>query len=69
MSPAVLDEARVKALVKEALLEILDERKDLLAGVIEEVIEDIGMLRAIKEGEETPYVPQEAVLEALEEAR
>jgi len=69
MSPAVLDEARVKALVKEALLEILDERKDLLAGVIEEVIEDIGMLRAIKEGEETPDVPQEAVLEALEEAR
>ena len=67
MSTPVLDEARVKALVKEAVLEVLDERRDLLAGVIEEVIEDIGMLRAIEEGESTPEVPKEKVLAALEE--
>jgi len=66
MSSAVLDEARVRALVKEALLEILDERRDLLAGVIEEVIEDLGMLRAIREGECTREVVREDVLPALE---
>jgi len=68
MCATTVDEGRLKELLKEALTEILEERRDLLAGLVEEVIEDIGMLRAIKEGETSPDVSKDKVLDALEGA-
>jgi len=66
MPQTTLDETQIKALFKEALVEVLEERKDLLRELIEEIIEDLGMGMAIREGENTEPASREEVFHALE---
>jgi hypothetical protein len=61
-----LDEERIKELFKQALLEVLHERRDLIYDVFAEVIEDIALAKAINEGESTEPVSREEVFQALE---
>ncbi|MCG2682799.1 MAG: hypothetical protein L6306_04210, partial [Planctomycetales bacterium] len=49
-----------------AFEELLQERKDLLYELMAEIIEDFGLLRAIKEGEDTAAVPREEVFQIIE---
>jgi hypothetical protein len=46
MSAASIEDDRLKALVKRAIIEVFHERKDLLREVLEETIEDIVVARA-----------------------
>jgi len=48
MTQVPMDDARLKALFKTALVEVLEERKDLLRDAIEETLEDIALARAIE---------------------
>jgi len=66
MPQATLDDAQIKALFKEALVELLQERKDLFHELVEDIMEDLGLLRAIKEGEGTPNAPRSEVFQVLE---
>jgi len=66
MSQMVLEESRIKELFKQALLEVLEERGDLFYDLVVEAIEDIAMVRAIREGEETELVGREEVERVLE---
>jgi hypothetical protein len=68
MTTATLDEAKLKELLKSAIVEILEERKDLIRELLEEVIEDIALARAIEEGEHTARVSRDEVFEVLEGA-
>ena len=51
MTEISLDEGRIKELMKQAMLELLKERRDLIYDVFAEVIEDLAFANAIKEGE------------------
>jgi hypothetical protein len=62
MAYKVLDERQIKESVKQALVDLLRERKDLLYDLIAEVVEEYGLARAIKEGEQTPKVSREKTL-------
>lgn len=66
MASVTLDEGELKALIKQAFLELLEERPDLVAGVVAEAVEDMGLLKAIQEGEETEEVSRDEVMKALE---
>lgn len=55
----------LKGLLKESLLEILEERRDLFYDLIAEVFEDMAMVKAIREGEHTPSVPREEIFAIL----
>ena len=66
MAYTTLDETQIKDLFKQAFEELLQERKDLLYELMAEIIEDFGLLRAIKEGEDTAAVPREEVFQILE---
>jgi len=68
MSGSMMDEVRLKQLFKGALVELLAERRDLVADVVEEVIEDVALTKAIREGEHTPVAERADVLRALGEA-
>ena len=59
------DEDRLKDLVKTAFREVLDERRDLLCEVLEEALEDVGLVRAIEEGERSNLVHRVKVFELL----
>jgi hypothetical protein len=59
------DEQHLKELMKTALIEVLSERRDLLSSLIEDVIEDMGLLRAMEGAESTETVSMEAVRHVL----
>jgi hypothetical protein len=61
-----LEEQDVKELLKQAILELLEERQDLFRELLTEAIEDSGLIRAIQEGEATPNVSKGEVLSILE---
>ena len=60
-----LDEGRVKELLKQALIEVLEERRDLIYDVLAEVMEDFALVKAIQEGESTESVTRGEVFETL----
>ena len=62
-----VDESKIKQCFKEALFEVLEERKDVLYELIAEVMEDIALIRAIQEGENTKPVSKQEVLKLLDE--
>ena len=55
----------LKEAVKAALIEVLDERQDLLREALSEALEDIGMLRAIEEGLKSGPAARKEVFAAL----
>lgn len=66
MSTSFNDEEKLKGLFKAAIIEVLEERGDLLRKVFEEALEDIALARAIEEAEESPNVSREEVFAILE---
>jgi len=66
MAEVTLEDERLKRIFKTALLEVLEERKDLLRDVIEETLDDIALARAIEAGQRTEEVSRNEVLSLLE---
>lgn len=60
------NEAQLKEVIKSALVEVLQERQDLLYDAIERALEDIAFARAIEEGDRTDLVERDEVLAILE---
>ena len=60
------DENQFKEVFKQAFAELLQERRDLLYDVFSEVLEDIALVNAIKEGENTGVVGKDEVFQIVE---
>ncbi|HEX8000671.1 MAG TPA: hypothetical protein VF528_19985 [Pyrinomonadaceae bacterium] len=69
MTTPTLDEAKLKDLFKSALIEVLEERRDLIRDVLEEAIEDIALAHAIEEGAGGKRVSRQDVFKVLEGAQ
>jgi len=68
MTEISLNDERIKELMKQAMVEILKERRDLIYDVFAEVIEDLALINAIKEGGPTGSVTKKEVFQILESA-
>ena len=66
MSYTTIDKNQIKNIFKQAILELLEERKDLLYDLFAEILEDFALVNAIKEGESEELVSREEVFEILE---
>jgi hypothetical protein len=66
MLESSLSEAQIKDLMKAAILEIFQERRDLFQDLIAEALEDIALVKAIDEGKDSEPVSREAIFEILE---
>lgn len=55
-----------KKVLKEALAETLHEQRDLLHEIFAEVVEDMALAEAIRQGQETEPVSRQAILQVLE---
>jgi len=66
MIQANIDEDKMKELFKNALVELFDERKDLLRELIADVLEDVALVHAIKEGAGGASVSRKEVFDILE---
>ncbi|MFA4836185.1 MAG: hypothetical protein WC749_08980 [Dehalococcoidia bacterium] len=62
----ILDEARLKEILKEALVELLQERKEVIYDLVIEAVEEIALARAIRDGETSGPVSREEIFGILE---
>jgi hypothetical protein len=60
-----MTEAALARTVKLALVQGLRENRDVFRDLLAEVIEDVALAGAIREGEKTKPVKREAVMQAL----
>ncbi len=60
------DETQLKDALKAALVEVLEERGDLLRDVLAEVLEDLALVQAIQEGEPSEEVSRNEVFDILD---
>ena len=65
MAQQTLADTAFKQLVKNALVEVLEERKDLLRNALEEAMEEIALGRAIREGMKSRNVTRRDVTSIL----
>jgi len=61
------NEAQLKEAIKAALVEVLQERQDLLYDAIERALEEIAFARAIEEGDRTELIERDEVFVILED--
>jgi len=62
-----LTEERLKELLKTAIVELLEERRDLFQELIEDIMEDMVLGEAIEEGRKSEFVSREEVFKLFEE--
>ena len=60
-----ISKAELKKLMKEAVISVLTERKDLLEDAVSEAILDMKFGMAMEEGDTGEYVPESEVLPKL----
>ena len=66
MADINLDESKLKELLKVAIVELMQEQKEALSALLTEVIKEIALEKAIREGENTELVRREAIFEILD---
>jgi len=61
MAEIILDETKLKELLKTAIVEVLQEQKELFSDLLAEALKEIALENAIKEGEKTEPVSPEVI--------
>ena len=62
----IIDDGRLKQLLKEAFTEALEEKKDIFHDLMIEAMEDVALVHAIKEGEGSETIDKREVFSILE---
>jgi hypothetical protein len=55
----------VREMVKEVLLEFLEQRQGVLYDILVEIVEDLALSRAIAEGEDTDLVDRKEIMNII----
>ena len=61
-----ISETKAKELLKEVIIELAQERRDLFFEIILEAIEEIGLANAIRQGRQNGFVSEESIIAILE---
>jgi len=61
-----IDNDKLKEIFKQAIIETIEEKKDVVHDLLVEAMEDLAMIRAIEQGEETDLVSRDEVMSILE---
>ncbi|TEU12027.1 MAG: hypothetical protein E3J21_22210 [Anaerolineales bacterium] len=61
-----ISETKAKELLKEVIIELAQERRDLFFEIILEAFEEIGLANAIQEGRQNEFVSEESIAAILE---
>ena len=65
MATVSLDEKQFKILLKQTLIELFDERRDIFSAIVAEALEDIGLANAIREGRKNDFMSKEEIQSIL----
>jgi len=61
-----INETQAKELLKQVMIELVKERRDLFFEIVVEAMEEIGLANAIREGRRNEYVSEEQITAILE---
>ena len=61
----LIDDQKIKNLFKQAIIEAMEEKKDVVRDLFMEAMEDIAMTRAIEEGLTTDKISRDDVFSVL----
>ena len=64
-----ISEDRAKELLKQVLIELLQERRDLFYEVMLDAMEEVGLANAIREGRQNECVSENDLLTVLKECK
>ena len=64
-----MTESALKKVIKQAVIEVVREERELFADALRDVMEDIALSSAIREGRKSKPVQRERVLRALKGGR
>ena len=62
----LIDDGKLKQLLKEAFIEAIEEKKNIFHDLIVDAVEEIAIVRAIQEGENTETVSKQEIFNILE---
>jgi hypothetical protein len=60
-----VEERRIKSLLKDVVVEVLEEHRDLLREAVQEGLEDVAMMRAIQDGEKSRLTSRKKIFQRL----
>jgi hypothetical protein len=63
--PLTASETKLKKLLKAAVVEVLEERRDLVRDALAEAVEDIGLVGAIEAGSRSKTIRRAEVFKLL----
>jgi hypothetical protein len=61
-----VNEEKMKELLKDVMIEMIREKRELFHELIVEAIEEVGLANAIKEGRKNKFVSEERIMNILE---
>jgi len=67
MISTIADKTELRSLLKELLIELLQERDEEISTLLTEVIEDITLANAIEQGETTELVSRNSIFKILQQ--
>ena len=62
----LVDDNKLKYLMKQAIIEAIEEKKEAVHDILIEVMEDVAMIRAIQEGEDSGIVDRDEIFGILQ---
>ncbi len=62
-----IGDAKTKEIMKQAILELLQDRQSEFRRMILDAMEEIGLANAIREGRQNDFVDEEEIMAILEE--
>ena len=62
---ALLDDNKLKNLMKQAIIEAIEEKKDMVHDILVEALEDVAMIHAIQDGEDSGSVSRDEIFGIL----
>ena len=63
---ALIADKKIKDLFKQAIIEAIEEKKELFHDLLIEVMEDLAMVRAIQDGENSDQAKRKEIFQILE---
>jgi spore coat polysaccharide biosynthesis protein SpsF (cytidylyltransferase family) len=60
------DSSKLKEIFKQAIIEAIEEKKDVVHDLLMDAMEDLAMIHAIQEGEKTGSASRNEVFDILE---
>lgn len=63
---AITDSGRLKEIFKQAIIEAMEEKKDVVHDLLVDAMEDLAMIHAIQKGEKTGLTSRNEVFAILE---